>query len=236
MSPHRVVIVDDEPLARAGIRDLIGRRADLSVVAECGDGASAVDAIERLRPDVVILDIQMPEPSGIAVARAINSKQRPAIIFVTAYDRFAVEAFELDAVDYVLKPFRDERLLEAIDRAVGVPVHAALDRLVVKTGGFTRLVRVNEIDWIEAADYCVRIHVGDQRHVLRVSMNHLEARLDPTRFVRTHRSAIVNLDRIREIEPFRFGDQVVVLDSGHRLKLSRSRREALEDRLRGRRA
>jgi two-component system LytT family response regulator len=231
MTGPRVLIVDDEPLARSGIRDLIEHHTDLVVVGECGDGLAAVAAIEKYQPELLILDVQMPEMSGIEVARTIPPKRRPPIIFVTAYDQFAVEAFELRAADYVLKPFRDERLLDAIAEARGRIPSMPIDRVVVKTAGFTRLVRVGEIDWIEAADYCVKIHVGTARHVIRQSMQHLERRLDPTRFFRVHRSAIVNLDRIKEIEPFHQGDQVVVLTDGTKLKLSRSRREALEARL-----
>lgn len=231
MSGVRVLIVDDEPLARSGIRDLIERHTDLVVVGECGDGSAALGAIKEFEPELLILDVQMPEMSGVEVARSIPPKRRPAIIFVTAYDQFAVEAFELRAADYVLKPFRDERLLDAIAEARGRIPSQPLDRVVVKTAGYTRLVRVGEIDWIEAADYCVKLHVGTARHVVRQSMQHLEQRLDPTKFFRVHRSAIVNLDRIKEIEPFHQGDQVIVLTDGAKLKLSRSRREQLEARL-----
>ncbi len=237
MTRLRCLIVDDEPLARAGIRLLLEADPDLAIIAECGDGRSAVELIKIHRPDLVILDIQMPEMSGIDVIRAIGTAERPAVVFVTAFEQFAVEAFEIDVVDYVLKPFRDERLHDAVARAKRDLSGQAtdrppyLERLVVKTGDHAYLVRVAEIDWIEAADYCARIHAGPRRHVVRESMMSLERRLDPTHFFRTHRSAIVNLDRISRIGPLPNGDQGVVLADGTNLKLSRSRRAALESKL-----
>ncbi len=237
MTTLRVLIVDDEPLARAGIRQLLQADPELTVGAECGDGASAVTAIRQGRFDLVVLDIQMPEMSGIDVIRAIGPDRMPAVVFVTAFDRFAVEAFEIDVVDYVLKPFRDDRFHEAVARvkrqvagkASNTPAY--LERLVIKTGGYAHLVRTEEIDWIEAADYCAKIHVAGQRHVIRESMARLERHLDPRRFFRIHRSAIVNLDRVKAIRPFALGDQAVVLRDGSTLKLSRSRRGDLESRL-----
>jgi two-component system LytT family response regulator len=259
MKRVRVLVVDDEPLARAGVIRLLGRDPELEVIGEAGDGAAAVAAITDHRPDLVILDVQMPEMNGLEVIRAVGPDRMPPVIFVTAHDEFAVQAFEVHAADYLLKPFRDDRLGEAIARAKqqrtsrdldrlasrlsavlqavdGVGAGAGgdggyLDRLVVKTAGHAHLVRVADIDWIEAADYCAKLHVGGRRHVIRESMTSLEQRLDPRRFFRIHRSAIVNLDRVKEIEPFIRGDQVVVLSDGTKLKLSRGRREELETRL-----
>ncbi len=254
MKRVRVLVVDDEPLARAGVVRLLTSDPDLDVVGEAGDGAAAALAIEDLRPDLVILDIQMPEMSGLEVARTIGPARMPLVVFLTAFDQFAVQAFDLHAVDYLLKPFRDDRLVAAIERAkrelathdlkhLATKLSAVLDataprdrppyleRLVAKTGGHAHLVRVAEIDWIEAADYCAKLHVGGRRHVIRESMTSLERRLDPSRFFRVHRSAIVNLDRVKEIEPFVRGDEVIVLMDGSKIRLSRSRREALETRL-----
>jgi two-component system LytT family response regulator len=253
--PLRVVVVDDEPLARTGTAELARRDPGLEVVAECGDGRGAVEAIERLRPDIVLLDIQMPELDGFEVLRALEPAHLPVIVFVTAYDQFAVRAFDVHALDYLVKPFDDVRFEEAMARAkhavgtqrageLGDRITAMLDRraeapgatgwltrMVVRTGGRVLLVRVDEIDWIESADYCVKLHVQGKTHVIRESLQALEARLDPARFFRLHRGTIVNLDRIRELQPFFKGEHAVLLQDGTTLKLSRSRRGELEARL-----
>jgi two-component system, LytTR family, response regulator len=263
-APLRVVVVDDEPLARMGMRDLLARDPEVEVVAQCADGRQAVETIGALRPDLVLLDVQMPEMDGFEVLRQLEPERMPFIVFVTAFDRFALRAFEVAAVDYLLKPFDDERfalamgrakhavrnaevgelgrrlvgLLEAGAGASGQPVPAAggglASRLMVKSTGRTVFVRVEEVDWIEADDYYARLHVGEKVHLLRESMASLEARLDPSRFFRVHRSAIVNLDRVREVQFLFRGEHVVILHDGSKLKLTRSRLERLEAMLAGR--
>lgn len=253
-APIRVVIADDEPLAREGLRALLAADLDIEVVAEAGDGPAAVAAIEALDPDLVLLDIRMPGLDGLGVARAIGPDRMPHVVFVTAFDRHAIEAFEVHAVDYVLKPFDDARFAAALahakavvregafaDRArrllgaLGEPDPPApaerLTRIAVRKADRTVFVPVETIDWIEAADYCVRLHAGDRTHVIRDAMHRLEQRLDPARFFRSHRSAIVNVDRIRELIPGPHGDSVLTLAGGAQVKLSRVRRAALEARL-----
>jgi two-component system LytT family response regulator len=261
----RVLVVDDEPLARSGIADLVARDPELEVVGQCRDGQAAVRAIRELAPDLVLLDIQMPEMDGFQVIQQIGPEQMPAVIFITAYDQFALQAFEVHALDYLLKPFDDERFAAALARTkralmntemgqlsqrllglldtagIGpapatelgpVPGQPYLSRLVVKNAGKVIFVRVDEIDWIEAADYYVRLHVARKSHLLRETMSALEDRLDPARFFRVHRSAIVNLDRLVEIQPYFHGEHVLLLQDGSKLKLSRSRKEKLEAVLR----
>jgi len=258
----RVLIVDDEPLARSGLSKLCKRDPELELVGECADGRSAVAAIEQVEPDLLLLDIQMPEMDGFEVLRAVGPDRMPQVIFVTAYDQFALRAFEVHALDYLLKPFGDRRFFVAIERAKNAirqssmgdlriklldllsdvgPRHRPmsigesgqhagrfLTRIAVKELGSVFLIRVDDIDWIEAANYCAKLHVREKVHVIRESMKSLAARLDPTRFFRVSRSAIVNLDQIREIQPFGRGAQIVILRSGTQVMLSRSRREALE--------
>ena len=262
----RVLIVDDEPLAREGLKKLCGRDPGIEVVGECADGRAAVAAIEQIEPDLVLLDIQMPGMSGFEVLSAVGPDRMPQVIFVTAHDQFALRAFDVHALDYLLKPFGDRRFFDAIARAkrtlheegrrdlrarflglleavglgepaAGEPPHAGIDagpasrsfvsRIAVKERGRVVLVRVDAIDWIEAQDYCARLHVRDKVYVIRQSMKSLAARLDPARFFAASRSAIVNLDRIREIQPFARGAQIIVLNDGTQVTLSRSRRESL---------
>jgi two-component system, LytTR family, response regulator len=251
--PLRVLIVDDEPLARAGIRDLVARDPGFEVVGECGDGPSAIDAIRGLAPDLVLLDIQMPEPNGFGVIDAIGPERMPPVVFVTAFDQFALRAFDVHALDYLLKPFDDERFQAALDRVKhrsadqlnevsrrlvallaeqsSQPGTGRLERVVVKKPHHTVLVPIEAIDWVEAADYCVKIHAQGQVHVIRESMQRMEERLDPARFFRAHRSGIVNLDRLKEIQPTPQGEHVLILLGGARIRLSRARRAALEERL-----
>jgi two-component system LytT family response regulator len=220
-----------------------------------------VRAIGALRPDLVLLDVQMPEMDGFEVLREIGAERMPLVVFVTAYDRFALRAFDVAAVDYLLKPFDDERFLRAIQRAkhavrnaeVGElgrrlagllerggaepprePPAAYASRLMVKNTGRTVFVRVEEVDWIEADDYYAKLRVGDRTHLLRESMGSLEGRLDPLCFFRVHRSAIVNLDRVREVQFLFGGEHVVILHDGTRLKLTRARLDRLESLLAGR--
>lgn len=259
----RVLIVDDEPLARSGLRKLCERDPEVEVLGECADGRSAVAAIEQVEPDLLLLDIQMPGMDGFEVLRAIGPERAPQTIFVTAHDRFALRAFEIHAVDYLLKPFSDGRFQDAMSRAkralraaesgdlrarlVGLLKTVELEawpgantarstadslarpfvRIAVKEKGSVFLVKADDIEWIEAANYCAKLHVRDRVHVIRESMKSLETRLDATRFFRVSRSAIVNLDRVREIQPFARGAQIVILQSGARVTLSRSRRAAL---------
>lgn len=253
-APVRVLVADDEPLARSGVVRLLARDPEIAVVGECADGRSAIEAIGSLAPDLLLLDIQMPEIDGFEVIRLVGPERMPPVVFVTAYDQFALQAFEVHAVDYLLKPFDDERFAEAIARAKGLvrrgglgeaerrvlarlagtepgPASGWLTRIVVKKTGSTILLPVEDIDWIESADYCVRIHAQKRNHVIRETMQRLEQRLDPAVFFRVHRSAIVNLDRIKEIQPAFHGDLLLVLHDGSQLRLARSRRAALEERL-----
>ena len=252
MSPRlRVLVVDDEPVARAGIVSLLARDPELEVAGECGDGRSAAHAIEQLKPDLVLLDVQMPEMDGFEVIAAVGVEKMPPVVFITAWDQFALRAFEVHALDYLLKPFDDERFLAAMDRVKRVaragnvgelaerlaalvqsPAGGAwLTRIVVRKTSGAVFVPIEDVDWIEAADYCARIHARGKVHVIRETMQHLEAKLDPARFFRVHRSGIVNLDRVREMQPTPQGDHVLVLQDGSRVRLSRARKAALEERL-----
>jgi two-component system LytT family response regulator len=260
----RTLVVDDESLARERVLSLLQQEADVEVVGECSDGGQAVTAIQEQSPDLVFLDVQMPGCDGFEVLKNISPDRMPTVVFITAYDEYALRAFEVHALDYLLKPFDDERFHAAIARskrairddevgqlsqrllglletrsrgefpARGTPAagQAYLTRLVVKNAGRVIFVRVDEIDWIEAADYYVRLHVARKSHLLRETMSALDDQLDPTRFFRVHRSAIVNLDRLVEIQPYFHGEHVLVLQDGSKLKLSRSRKEKLEAVLR----
>lgn len=251
MSKLRVLVADDEPVARAGIVSLLARDPELDVAGECGDGRSAVSAIQELKPDLVLLDVQMPEMDGFEVITAVGVERMPPVVFITAWDQFALRAFEVHALDYLLKPFDDERFRAAMDRvkkvaragnvgelaerlAALVQSPAAggwLSRIVVRKASGAVFVPIEEVDWIEAADYCARIHARGKVHVIRETMQRLEEKLDPARFFRVHRSGIVNLDRVREMQPTPQGDHVLVLQDGSRVRLSRARKAALEERL-----
>ena len=243
----RTLIVDDEPLAREGLRNLLADASEVTVVGECGDGATALEVIRRDRPDLVLLDVQMPELSGFEVLQQLGP-DLPVIIFVTAHDAFALQAFEAHAVDYLLKPVAPARFRQALERAraqvaydrtseVSERVTALLEtlasenrfpvRLPVKARGSVTFVRVAEIDWIGAAGNYVKLHVGRDRHLIRETLSNLERRLDPRVFVRIHRSTIVNVDRIQEVQPWVKGDHVVVLRDGQKLTLSRTYRDRL---------
>ena len=237
----RVLLVDDEPLARALLRVLLSRDPGVEVVGECS-GAEAAAEIGRARPDIVFLDVQMPDVDGFQVLERLGPARPPVVVFVTAYDQYAVRAFEVHAVDYLLKPVGEERFREALGRAktraAGRGAGPAEDglaallrdrarypsRLLVPAHGRTVVVDVAGIDWIEATDYYASIHAGGQTHLLRQTLAELERTLDPARFFRIHRSAIVNLDRIREIQPLFRGDAQILLTTGARVRLSRSRR------------
>jgi two-component system LytT family response regulator len=248
----KTIIVDDEPHARRLIRTLLEGEADFEIAAECGDGAQAIEAIEKLEPDLVFLDVQMPEIDGFAVIDALDDERLPVVVFVTAYDQYAVKAFDVHALDYLLKPFDSDRFGETLARirtAVGASGDGAFrerlvgllkdvsagrrppERLLVKSGGRITFVPVAEIDWIEASGNYLHIHRGGEMHLMRQTMTRMESLLDPQRFVRIHRSTIVNLDRIKELQPSLKGEFEVILDSGARLILSRTYRPVLEERL-----
>jgi len=241
----RVLIVDDEPLARERILMFLEDEPDLEIVGECENGTEAIQQIGRLKPDLVFLDVQMPEVSGLDVLRALPADCWPLVIFVTAHDQHAVEAFEVHALDYLLKPFKPARLRQALQRArqkllaqdakgqnqrfqawlLAQEQAVYPSRLTVKSGEHTAFVEVNELDCIEAAGNYAILHVGATNHILRETLAHLEAKLSPKRFLRISRSAIVNLERIKAVEPATRGEHVVVLKDGRELALTRGVRE-----------
>jgi two-component system LytT family response regulator len=244
----RAVVVDDEPLARLRIRSLLAEAEDVEVVAECANGREAIRAIEESPPDLLFLDIQMPEIDGFDVLRAIGVGRVPVVIFVTAYDQFALRAFEAHALDYLLKPFDDERFEAALQRArerirqqAGGDLdrrlrallaevrgdRGYLQRLVVPTGHRSVFVRTEEIDWIEAERNYIRLHVGGRAYLLRENLSRIESALDPARFCRIHRSTIVSVDRIQAVESLLGGEYLVVLRDGTKLTSGRSYRRSL---------
>jgi len=249
-APIRTLIVDDEPLCRERLRTLLADDPDFTIVGECGDGAEAVATLRETPCDLVFLDVQMPVMDGLEVVEAIGPERMPTVIFVTAYDRYALRAFEVQALDYLLKPFDRERFEKALGRAKAHvqrdqsaeasrqllallgdtrPGRKHLERLVIKSGGRIFFLKMEEIDWIEAAGNYLRLHVGSETHLLRETMNALEGRIDPERFLRIHRSTIVNIERIREIQPLFHGDYVVLLRDGTELTLSRTYRQRLQE-------
>ena len=249
MAKIRTLIVDDEPLARRGIRAQLDEEADIEIVSECRNGLEAVAAIEEQSPDLVFLDVQMPELDGFGVLEAVGVDRMPVVIFVTAYDQYALRAFEVHALDYLLKPVDAERFASALQRArkqiehhnvqdLNQRLQSFLDdvqakqkfteRLVIKSGGRIFFLNVEEIDWIEAADNYVRLHVGRDSHLLRETMNHLEKRLDPDRFLRVHRSRIINIRQIKELQPLFRGEYDIMLQDGTRLESGRGYREKLQ--------
>ena len=257
--PIRVLIADDEALARQRVRRLLRREPDVQVVGECTDGAETVAVVLREAPDLLLLDVQMPELDGFAVLRALPEDRVPVTVFVTAFDQYALRAFEAHALDYLLKPFTEARFAAAFERAraqldrtdrrevaalralleqmrgelrgMGADAPVSADRLLVKSEGRVEVLPLHEVDYLEAARNQVRIHSGRTVHLLRETLTSLEARLDPGRFARIHRSIIVNLDRVAAIEPWFSGDAIVVLQQGAKLRLSRSYRQDLEERL-----
>ena len=242
----RVHVVDDEAPARRRIKRLLAEEPDVAIVGECGDGTSAVSAIASTRPDLVFLDVQMPERDGFEVVRALPPRGLPAILFVTAHDRYALRAFDVHAVDYLLKPFTGERFRTALARArERIASHAPdpalagraadlrrrpvyLTRLPVRTAGRTVFVDLESVDWLEAADNYVRLHVDRREYLVRETLAALDAQLDPDRFARIHRSVIVNVARIAEVRPTSHGDAEVLLRDGARLAASRTWRHRLQ--------
>jgi two-component system LytT family response regulator len=237
-APWRTIVVDDEPLARQTLRLLLAREKDFVVVAECGHGADAIEAIGRERPDVLWLDVQMPEVDGFEVLRRLGPGAVPAVIFVTAFDRYALQAFEQHALDYLLKPFSDERFATVLERTrVRLRERTAASmaerlsdllsataprQLVVRDAGRTLVLPCADIIWIEAEDYCARLHLRGRTVLVRDSLRALAEALDKSRFVRVHRSAIVNVGCVREIEPLASGDQRLTLSDGTVLRVSRT--------------
>jgi two-component system, LytTR family, response regulator len=247
----RTLIVDDEAPARRRLRRLLMAEGGITIVGECGDGASALAAIASFAPDLVLLDVQMPEQDGFAVVQALPAGAMPAILFVTAFDRYALRAFDVHAVDYLLKPFTTERFRTALARAreriaaragqqeiasLAAALHSrppAIARVAVSVGRRTLFVDVRGIDWLDAADNYVRLHAGGKEYLARETLASLEAQLDPDRFARIHRSAIVQIDRIVELRPTTHGDAEVRLRDGTLLAVSRTWREGLDRALGG---
>jgi len=242
----RVLVVDDEPLARKGLKKLLAAHPGLTIAGECEDGIQAVEGIQDLKPDIVFLDIQMPGLDGFGVIEAVGVDRMPVTVFVTAYDLHAMRAFDVHAVDYILKPVTAERLTVALGRAMALlagadrgalekkvealitamrPAGGSLSRFVIRSVGRVTIVPVDDVDWIEAEGDYVRLHTPRKVHLHRERMSALEKNLDPSVFIRIHRSTIVRIARIRELRPLVNGDHLVVLHSGEQLSLSRTLRE-----------
>jgi two-component system LytT family response regulator len=240
----RALLVDDEPLARNNLKFLLRQDSAIESIAEAGSGAEAIAAIRSTRPDLVFLDVQMPEFGGFDVVEVLKADGGlPVIVFVTAYDEYALRAFDAGALDYLLKPFDDSRFALALQRAkerlvarepplAGALGAAPTPRLIVRSAGHEVYVPIPDIDWVEAADYYVCLHVGPRSHLLRRSMAELERDLDPHMFCRIHRSTIVNLRRVRALEVDSAGEYEVILDGGEKLRLSRRFRKDLQGRMR----
>lgn len=250
----RTLIVDDMLLARQRIKRHLKKDSDIEIVGESFNGREAITAIENIKPDLVFLDVQMPEIDGFEVVETIGARKMPIVIFVTAFDQFALRAFEVHALDYLLKPFDNERLQRAVARAKKIieqpedknlderlrklledyrSVPKYLKRLAVKTVGRTFYLYVEEIDWIGAAGNYLELHVGKQTHLIRERLHVLESKLDPEQFVRVHRSTFVNVERIKELQPLFNGDQIILLRDGTELTMSRTYRDNLVTLLEG---
>ena len=234
----RALIVDDEPLARSNLAVLLRSDPEIGVVGECGSGTEALGEIRVASPDLLFLDVQMPECDGFDVLEMLGSNLPPAIVFVTAYDHYALRAFEAGALDYLLKPFDNARFELALSRAkhkirLGQDNGRTqrLDRVAIKNAGQLSFVKISEIDWIEAADYYACLHVGPRSHLLRRTLSDLEEDLDPSAFCRVHRSSIVNLERVRGLKLRQDGEYEVLLESGTSVRLSRRYRKHLQARL-----
>lgn len=235
----RTLIVDDEPLARSNILLLLQPDPEIEILSECGSGAEALVAIRSAKPDLVFLDVQMPECGGFDVLEMLGNALPPAIVFITAYDQYALQAFEAGALDYILKPFNNARFERTLDRAKQRIIHGRNEntearkpeRIAIRSVGEVLFVKVSDIDWIEAADYYACLHVGSKTHLLRRSMSELELELDPLAFSRIHRSTIVNLDRVNGLKLGENGEYEVLLENGARLRLSQRYRKQLHTRL-----
>jgi two-component system, LytTR family, response regulator len=248
----RTLVVDDESLARERLCDMLAADPQIEIIAECANGQEAIEAIQLHSPDLVFLDVEMPGIDGFGVLEALPPESIPTVIFVTAYDQYAVRAFEVYALDYLLKPFDQERFEKALERAKSNisgqrsdaisqrilsaleeiktrPVH--LERLVIKMNGHVFFIKAEEIDWLEAEGNYVRLHAGKESYLLRDTISALESQLDPKKFIRVHRSAIVNIDRITELQPWFHGEYRIILTEGVQLTLSRTYREKLHELL-----
>lgn len=249
MNKIRTVIIDDEPAAREGVRMLLENDSEISVIAECANGREAITTINEKEPDLIFLDVQMPEINGFEVLEAIETERMPNVIFVTAYDKYAIRAFEINALDYLLKPFTVERFSAALSRVKTQinnnedsnldqklaallenlkPETKYLERLVVKNSGRISFINTEEIYWIEAADVYVNLHTARESHLIRGAISKLEAKLDPTRFLRVHRSAIVSVERIKELQPLFHGEYLITLRNGKNLTSSRNYSDKLQ--------
>lgn len=247
MPPVRTLIVDDEPLARDKLRAFLARHPEFELAGEAGDGLTAASLIDQERPDLILLDIQMPEMDGFEVLASVDLEPLPYIIFVTAFDHYAVQAFEVGAIDYLLKPVAPDRFDQAIERARNqlgrgagdladrlaraleqvAPARPRVERFLVKDQGRSRFVAASEVEWIEAAGNYLKLHTPGGTHLVRATMKEIESRLDTARFARVHRTSIVNVDRIQYLEPWSHGDQLIVMKSGDKLTLSRRFRDRL---------
>jgi two-component system LytT family response regulator len=234
------MVVDDEPLARSNLTVLLRLDPDIAIVGECGSGVEAPEEIRRAKPDLLFLDVQMPECDGFEVLALLGKHVPPAVVFVTAYDQYALRAFEAGALDHLLKPFNTARFERALDRAKQKVIGDVkrekgrpkkLERLVIKSAGEIAFVNLTEIDWIEAADYYAALHVGTKTHLLRRSISELEQDLDADVFCRIHRSTIVNLERVRAMKPGEDGEYRVLIQDGTELRLSRRYRKQVQCRL-----
>ena len=245
MTALNVLIVDDEQPARSKLKRLLGAIDTVNVLGEADSGLTALAAIEKLQPDVVFLDIQMPDLDGLSVAKEVGDKDGLRIVFVTAYDQHAIEAFELNAVDYLLKPFDKDRLNKTVEKLKRLSVtdssqsqsiqnaietvevlQPVTDRVLVKSGEKYHLVSVDDVDWVEAVGNYADLHIGSTHYLIRQTMSSLTERLDPATFLRIHRSAIVNINKIKELQPLFKGDFLLLLTTGKELKLSRNYRDA----------
>jgi two-component system, LytTR family, response regulator len=247
-APIRALIIDDEPLARKFIRRMLKDDRDIEIIGEAGNGKDAVALITKHDPDIVFLDVQMPEMDGFAVLESIKNDQFPEIIFTTAYEQYAIRAFELHALDYLLKPFDQARFKDAIKHAkdrfrsehqqhgrlqIGALLESIrnkpeyLDRVVIKAGGRITFLHTREINWIEADDKYVHLHTDKSNPMVRQTLSAMEAQLDPKKFRRIHRSAIVNVERIKELQPLFNGEHSIVLENGTKLTLSRNYKDTL---------
>jgi two-component system, LytTR family, response regulator len=252
MNKLGLLVVDDEPLIRRGICKALSSFEDINVIAECGSGTDAVQAISAHRPDLVLLDVQMPDFSGLEVIRRIGPKNMPLTVFITAYDEYAVQAFELNAVDYLLKPFDEDRFRESLERArmrlsvqdrgafakqleslLSVQARKPTERIVVHNGDRYDFVPIDSIDWIESANNYVELHCGTKQYLLGETLSHLEGKLDGTRFLRIHRSRIVNTARIIAVHPLMSGSYQMELRNGVRLTTGRQYKDAIQHLIRG---
>lgn len=254
MTPEKIqaLIIDDEPPARSVIRKMLAEDTDVEIVGECSNGVEAIESIQKFSPDLLFLDIEMPEMDGFALLESFDEEKMPAVIFVTAYNQYAVKAFEVSAVDYLLKPFDHERMEKALEKAKtnlrersdaersGQVLELLqqlntkqemLERFVVKNNGRVLLISCEDVDWIEASGNYVLLHAGGKNHILRETMKRIEKRLDPNKFLRIHRSTIVNIDSIKELQTHFNGEHLVILKSGNELTLSRRYREKISQKL-----